>query len=79
MSTTKPTETMTEVLRRAIVESGETYLGLSKATGLARASIQRFVDGRNSLRLDLADRLATYFGLQLTQAKVNSTTKGRQR
>jgi plasmid maintenance system antidote protein VapI len=65
MSTTKPTETMTEVLRRVIVESGETYLGLSNATGLSRASIQRFVDGRNSLRLDLADRLAAYFGLEL--------------
>jgi plasmid maintenance system antidote protein VapI len=65
MRAKRPGETMSEVLRRAIVESGETYLGLSKATGLTRASIQRFVDGRNSLRLDLADRLATHFGLTL--------------
>ncbi len=69
MSTSKPTETMSEVLRRAIVESKETYLRLSKATGLTRASIQRFVDERNSLRLDLADRLARHFGLTLQPIK----------
>lgn len=56
---------MSEVIRRAIVESGETYLGLSRATGLTRASLQRFVDGRNSLRLDLADKLARHFELEL--------------
>jgi plasmid maintenance system antidote protein VapI len=69
MSTSKQNETMSDVLRRAIVESGETYLGLSKATGLTRASIQRFVDRRNSLRLDLADRLAEHFGLTLQKAR----------
>jgi plasmid maintenance system antidote protein VapI len=65
MSTDNRLESMTDVLRRAIVESGESYLGLSKATGVTRASIQRFVDGRNSLRLDLADRLAEHLGLSL--------------
>ena len=75
MNIGKPTETMTEVLRRAIVESGETYLGLSKATGLTRASIQRFVDGRNSLRLDLADRLAAHFELSLSKTRVSPRRK----
>lgn len=32
---------MSEALWRAIVESGETYLGLCKATGVTRASIHR--------------------------------------
>ncbi len=66
MSKTPAAETLSEVLRRAIVESGETYLGLSKATAVTRASIQRFVEGRNSLRLDIADRLAEHLGLALT-------------
>jgi plasmid maintenance system antidote protein VapI len=56
---------MSEVIRRAIVESGMSYKALSRETGLTRASIQRFVDGRQSLRLDLADRLAEFFDLEL--------------
>jgi DNA polymerase I-like protein with 3'-5' exonuclease and polymerase domains len=31
-----------------------------------RASLSRFVRGERSLRLDMADRLAKYFGLELT-------------
>jgi plasmid maintenance system antidote protein VapI len=56
---------MTDILRQAIVDSEMPYRALSRETGLTRASIQRFVDGRQSLRLDLADRLASYFGLTL--------------
>jgi plasmid maintenance system antidote protein VapI len=55
---------------RAAVESGKTnYLALERETGLTRASIMRFVAGRQSLRLDLADRLAAYFGLELRKRK----------
>ena len=63
MSTCKPLESMTDVLRRTIIDSGVSYKSLSRETGVARASIQRFVDGRQSIRLDMADRLAAYFGL----------------
>jgi plasmid maintenance system antidote protein VapI len=69
MSTSKPTSPITDTLRRAIVESGVTYKSLSRETGVARASIQRFVDERNSLRLDKADALAAYFGLSLQAQK----------
>jgi plasmid maintenance system antidote protein VapI len=65
MNTNKPTSTLTDVLRDAIVESGISYKALSRDTGVARASIQRFVDGRQSIRLDMADRLAAFFGLTL--------------
>jgi plasmid maintenance system antidote protein VapI len=56
---------MTEVLRRTNIESGASYKSLSRKTGVARASIQRFVDGRQTIRLDMADRLAAYFDLEL--------------
>jgi plasmid maintenance system antidote protein VapI len=65
MSKSKPTSTLTAVLRDAIVESGISYKALSRDTGVARASIQRFVDGRQSIRLDMADRLAAFLGLEL--------------
>jgi plasmid maintenance system antidote protein VapI len=63
MSTRKTAASMTEVLRQTIIESGIAYKALSRETGVARASIQRFVDGRQSIRLDMADRLAAHFRL----------------
>jgi plasmid maintenance system antidote protein VapI len=67
MSKSKPTSTLSAVLRDVIVESGISYKALSRDTGVARASIQRFVDGRQSIRLDMADRLAAFFGLELSK------------
>ena len=55
-----------------IVESGISYKSLSRETGVARASIQRFIDGRQSIRLDMADRLAAFFGLNLVE-RITST------
>ncbi|MFL5342050.1 MAG: helix-turn-helix domain-containing protein [Gemmataceae bacterium] len=56
---------ITDLLRRTIVESGVPYLTIEQATGIHRASISRFVTGERSLRLDVADKLAAYFGLKL--------------
>jgi plasmid maintenance system antidote protein VapI len=58
-------ETPSDFLRRTIRESGVPYLRMAQETGVERASIQRFVDGRTSLRMDKADKLAAYFGLEL--------------
>jgi plasmid maintenance system antidote protein VapI len=52
-------------LRQTIVESGLSYNSLERETGVTRASIMRFVEGRQSLRLDMADRLASFFELEL--------------
>jgi plasmid maintenance system antidote protein VapI len=56
---------LTDALLRAIRESGQTVQALAKAAGVARMSVARFVAGERSLRLDKADRLAAYFGLEL--------------
>lgn len=56
---------LSEPLRRAIVESGIPFLKIEQDTGIQRASISRFVAGKRSLRLDLADKLAVYFELEL--------------
>lgn len=61
--------TMTDALQRAIAESGMTYNALAVQTGVMKASIIRFMRGETSLRLDLADKLAVYFGLELTPKK----------
>jgi plasmid maintenance system antidote protein VapI len=57
--------TMTAVLRKTIAESGMAHIAIERATGVKRASIMRFLRGETSLRLDMADRLADYFGLEL--------------
>jgi plasmid maintenance system antidote protein VapI len=59
-------------LRRTIVESGISYNALQKETGVTRASIMRFVRGDQSIRLDMADRLAAFFALELTRSKHES-------
>jgi plasmid maintenance system antidote protein VapI len=60
---------ISDVLRRAILDSGLPLLRIAQETGVERASISRFVRGERSLRLDKADRLAAYFGLTLVPIK----------
>ena len=60
---------ITDALRRAIEESGITSKALERETGLKRPSIVRFRRGDQSLRLDLADKLAEFFGLELVPIK----------
>jgi plasmid maintenance system antidote protein VapI len=69
MSRDKAQLAITDVLRQAIVESGTSHKALSRETGVTRASIMRFARGDQSLRLDMADRLAEYLGLILTKRK----------
>jgi plasmid maintenance system antidote protein VapI len=68
MSKSKP-KTMTEVLRKAIAESGLTLYRIAKDTGVVKSSLIRFTAGETSLHLDKADVLAEYFGLELVRRK----------
>lgn len=72
MATDSP---MTTVLRRAILDSGLPLLQIANETRVQRASLSRFVRGKNSLRLDVADKLAEYFGLKLTPTEKRSKQK----
>jgi plasmid maintenance system antidote protein VapI len=56
---------ISDLLRRTIAKSGISYNTLQKETGVTRASIMRFVRGDQSIRLDRADRLAAFLGLEL--------------
>ena len=67
------TTTITDLLRRTILDAIEagraTYKGLERETGVTRASIMRFATGRRSIRLDMADKLAAYFGVVVTSRR----------
>ncbi len=60
---------MTDALKKAIAESELPYLRLEKETGVLRQNLMNFMAGKTSLRLDIADKLAVYFGLDVTKRK----------
>jgi len=65
----KKSLTMTAALRDAICESELSYQQLERETGVIRQSLMLFARGEQSLRLDKADAIAEYFGLELTERK----------
>jgi plasmid maintenance system antidote protein VapI len=83
MSTSKERAPISDLLRRtisdAIKEERTTYLALERETKVTRASIMRFVRGSQSLRLDMADRLAAHFGLELQPAQRPSHKPSRRK
>lgn len=67
---TKPT--MTKLLRKALAEA-ESLNAVANTTGVQKASLIRFLRAEQSLRLDMAEKLAAYFGVECQRRE----TKGR--
>lgn len=65
MATKQP---MADALKAAIEASGMPFLTLEQETGVTRQSLMAFVKGQRTLRLDMADKLAVYFGLDVRPA-----------
>ena len=55
---------MTALLREAIAESGESFREIERQTGLKRQAVVKFARGEQSLRLDLAEKLAAHYGIE---------------
>lgn len=64
-----PPVTLSERLRQAILESGKSFKALEREAGVLRQSLMKFAHGKQSLRLDIADKLAIYFDLELCRRK----------
>ena len=56
--------TVSDVLRKAIAESGLTLYRIAKDTGVVKSSLLRFMAGETSLRLDRADVLAEHLAIR---------------
>ena len=67
--------TVTETLRQAIVQSGQTHYRIWKETGVDTRVIDRFVNREFCASGQTIDRLAEYFGLELTRKKTEKTVK----
>ncbi|MBK9129161.1 MAG: helix-turn-helix transcriptional regulator [Phycisphaerales bacterium] len=64
----KPTPTMTDLLRAALADA-PSLNSVAVATGVAKASLIRFLRGDQSLRLDMADRLAAHLGIKCRRTR----------
>jgi hypothetical protein len=59
---------MTRLLKEALSEV-DSLRAVERATGIKNPSMVRFLQGKQSLRLDLADKLAEYFGIECRRAR----------
>lgn len=70
---------MSDMLRAAILDSEMNLAAIERETGIDRSSLSRFLAGKRSMRLDMADRLAHYFGIALTKGiTIKAHDKGRK-
>jgi plasmid maintenance system antidote protein VapI len=58
-------QSLTDVLKSAIHQTGEPLYRLAKRSGVPQPSIYRFVTGQRDIRLETADKLAAALGLRL--------------
>jgi plasmid maintenance system antidote protein VapI len=56
---------LTTILRKAIADCGLPFQRLEKETGVTRQTLMGFVRGERTIYLDMADKLAVFFGLEL--------------
>lgn len=66
---------ITEALRQAILDSEVNFRELERETGVKRQSLMKFARGEQSLRLDMADKLAIYFDIECIQ-RAEGTHRG---
>ena len=62
-------DTMTDAIREAIAESELSFKALERETGVVRQSLMKFAAGEQTIRLDAADKLAKFFGIEITRRK----------
>jgi plasmid maintenance system antidote protein VapI len=68
---------LTTAIKRAITDSQLSFKALERATGVKRQSLMKFMAGEQSLRLDMADKLAHYFRLKLAAEPAKLPRKPR--
>ncbi len=61
----KISNSLTNTLRKVFKASGYSFRYVETQTGIKRQSLMKFMKEEQSLRLDKADLLADFFGLEL--------------
>jgi transcriptional regulator with XRE-family HTH domain len=60
---------LSDQLRRAVENCGQTRYAISKATGIAEATLSRFMAGERGLPMKTLDKLADYLNVNITIGK----------
>lgn len=63
---------ISEQLKQAIKDSGQSHNAIAKESGVARRLIDRFMKGEIRIRIDTADHLAEYLGFELSKRPARS-------
>jgi hypothetical protein len=66
--------TLSESLRRAIEDSGQSLYRVSKGSGVAYAPLHRFMAGKRSVSMKALDKLCNHLGLGLCRIKDSGPT-----
>ena len=74
---TTKSKPLTSAIKQAVADSELSFKALERATGVKRQSLMKFMAGEQSLRLDMADKLATYFNLRLAARETKPPRKPR--
>jgi transcriptional regulator with XRE-family HTH domain len=62
-------KSISEQVRRAILNCGTTRYALSKASGVSQGMLSRYVAGEREMTLRTLDRLAPFIGITVTFKK----------
>jgi hypothetical protein len=59
--------TMSETVRRAVLESNQTWYRVAKDSGVPYATLHRFVTSQRAVSMETLDKLCAYLGLRLVR------------
>jgi hypothetical protein len=62
-------KTITDQLRKAIKDSGESEYAIAKGSGVSQSVVNRFMSGERGISLITAAALCSYLGLQLVRRR----------
>ena len=66
---------LSDQLRQAVLNCGQTRYAISKATGIGQDQLSRFVNGERGVSMELMDTLGEYLRLRIVADKPR-TKKG---
>lgn len=73
---TKRTSNLTDQIRQAIDDSGQTRYRIAQETGIDESTLAKFYNGTRGLSLNNLDLLAGYLGLRVVMDR--NAKKGKQ-
>ena len=76
MAMKKKSLPLTEQLRQAVVNCGQTRYAISKATGVGADTLCRFVNGERFLSAEAIDALGEYLGLEIRKRRATKEKDG---